>query len=1549
MPDSWLAVIWEQVVLAVLLIICFVYSFVSSFSISLHALGYGHSVGTNVLLGFSYLLDAVLVADFVMRFNMASVMTTDLHSIRKSYKWSLLFWIDLLAILPIEIFAVTQTNLHDKWHLFSFLRLNRLIKGIRIPRFFSNLENSLHFDIGKVRALKFTLYILLVTHISSCIWFLDNCYGETCTPTSWAQHIGRENLVAGVSDYIAALYWAAATMSSTGYGDIHAHDSDTQLICIAVMLAGLLLYGYCLSSIAATIANSAAPKVEFFAKMKAVHQFMEEQNLSKSLMERTDTYLSILWRVHRGEAIPGVKSLIGDMPLILQQDVTYEQAKDALEKVPIFMETDANFMRQLSSKVISYIFSPGDCIIYAGDMGREMYCIRRGLVDVVGDDNITVVGTLGPGAYFGEVGLIFGDNRLSTVKAKTFCEILMLTKPDLDDVLINFPIVARQICEAGANNEYLKDVRKAAFESTRAAIRRLSVKCAAEQSKKSLSFLQRSRTSQKSESSKKSKKNKKKKKGGSVLPDMSPVQISGMSLAKDLKEDFDKPYRDLHPVLRMFSFLLMRRAILPDNSYFRLWQGVSLVVAGILPFTISFQATFLHTSTPLWILNYSFDIVCLVDMYIRFHLAFYNKNNVLVTHPLFTARHYLRTNFALDLLCSFPTEFIVLAIWPEDLGVLYILALSRLNRCLYIYKLQQFFQYMSESIGKNTNLIGQLKFAIYMTTFTHGIACGWFLIACNGVKKGRHLCADTSWAELDGRDLGNEEVPYQYLTCLYWAAATSASVGYGDIHAHDIPEMGYALFCMVFGIVFYGFIIARVAAGLANADAQRARYQERLDAIKNFLKEQDISDNLTSRIVSYYEYLWHRNKGVDASSLFEGLPLSLQGDITLSLYKDLIETVPLFQGTEIGFLKMLSMKIKPVYFLSKEYVVRKGDMGQEMYFVHRGLVEVVSEHAEPIVFDVMGEGRFFGEISVVFSCPRTASVRAQTNSDLFVLTKNDLDEVLTHYPQISKKIRETAEERQRMVAERAKAFAKKKEEDQKREEENKLKEKEEGNAPDKEVLEIEEPPEPSPTFRQRLVATLIAFKTRFADLFIHFVILPDSKLRFIKYINCLFVFATTLTITYMVAFQDHPWYLIAFNYLCEFSFYVEIYFNFHMAYRNNIGELICEGKKLVMHYAKGKLPLDLIASFPVDIFALAAPEDMRLFVLSYLRLLHLLRLVRMQQFFSEWGQRLNIDVLKVRLSKFFFQLIIVIHVFACAWFYSACPLNKCSERDTWISQQEMIAAPGLARYCTAAYWVVATMTSTGYGDIHADNTFEMALASFVMVFGKLLFGFILGNIASTLANAEIRRVKYEEKLGAIQAHMSDQNIPKALQNRVMNFYDFIWDKNKGIDHGTLFYDMPVCMNGELCLEMVKDIIYAVPLFEGTELAFVRLLCTKVKPAHFHASEYIVRKGDIGQEMFIIRKGLVEIVTDDDPPEVIETLDQGHFYGDICLVYSRPHKVSARAVSHVDMLVLTKESLDSVLVHYGEIAAHVKEVAEKLYPSPPKTTQSSILSKAQIPS
>ena len=42
----------------------------------------------------------------------------------------------------------------------------------------------------------------------------------------------------------------------------------------------------------------------------------------------------------------------------------------------------------------------------------------------------------------------------------------------------------------------------------------------------------------------------------------------------------------------------------------------------------------------------------------------------------------------------------------------------------------------------------------------------------------------------------------------------------------------------------------------------------------------------------------------------------------------------MFQNTEIGFTKLLALSIKPVLFLNKEYIVRKGDIGSEVRCVN---------------------------------------------------------------------------------------------------------------------------------------------------------------------------------------------------------------------------------------------------------------------------------------------------------------------------------------------------------------------------------------------------------------------------------------------------------------------------------------------------------------------------------------------------------------------------------------------------------------------------------------
>ena len=71
---------------------------------------------------------------------------------------------------------------------------------------------------------------------------------------------------------------------------------------------------------------------------------------------------------------------------------------------------------------------------------------------------------------------------------------------------------------------------------------------------------------------------------------------------------------------------------------------------------------------------------------------------------------------------------------------------------------------------------------------------------------------------------------------LYWATATTTTVGYGDISAHTDPERAYATFVMMIGVLSYGYIIASVAASLASAGSARAQYQDKLKAIKDYLK-----------------------------------------------------------------------------------------------------------------------------------------------------------------------------------------------------------------------------------------------------------------------------------------------------------------------------------------------------------------------------------------------------------------------------------------------------------------------------------------------------------------------------------------------------------------------------------------------------------------------------------------------------------------------------------------------------------------------------------------
>ena len=91
-----------------------------------------------------------------------------------------------------------------------------------------------------------------------------------------------------------------------------------------------------------------------------------------------------------------------------------------------------------------------------------------------------------------------------------------------------------------------------------------------------------------------------------------------------------------------------------------------------------------------------------------------------------------------------------------------------------------------------------------------------------------------SWALSEGLDLRYLSWIDQYVISVYWSFQTACSVGYGDIHAHLLMEKVLALFCMIGGVVFFGYIIASVTASLSNADSARALYKSKVCLIFYF-------------------------------------------------------------------------------------------------------------------------------------------------------------------------------------------------------------------------------------------------------------------------------------------------------------------------------------------------------------------------------------------------------------------------------------------------------------------------------------------------------------------------------------------------------------------------------------------------------------------------------------------------------------------------------------------------------------------------------------------
>ena len=147
---------------------------------------------------------------------------------------------------------------------------------------------------------------------------------------------------------------------------------------------------------------------------------------SKDPLQTTVEFLS--------ETIRGTEAPAHDIEI----EQRFARLKEVISEIPFFAPLQDSEREQLAEAATMHVFSQGELIIREGESGRSIYVILDGRVKVFTKDqsgNDLGLATLGVGQFFGEMSLVSGKPRSSSVVALASSVLVELSSASMIKVI----------------------------------------------------------------------------------------------------------------------------------------------------------------------------------------------------------------------------------------------------------------------------------------------------------------------------------------------------------------------------------------------------------------------------------------------------------------------------------------------------------------------------------------------------------------------------------------------------------------------------------------------------------------------------------------------------------------------------------------------------------------------------------------------------------------------------------------------------------------------------------------------------------------------------------------------------------------------------------------------------------------------------------------------------------------------------------------------------------------------------------------------------------
>jgi CRP/FNR family transcriptional regulator, cyclic AMP receptor protein len=139
----------------------------------------------------------------------------------------------------------------------------------------------------------------------------------------------------------------------------------------------------------------------------------------------------------------------------------------------------------------------------------------------------------------------------------------------------------------------------------------------------------------------------------------------------------------------------------------------------------------------------------------------------------------------------------------------------------------------------------------------------------------------------------------------------------------------------------------------------------------------------------------------------------------------MLDDIPLFSDLDKAELALLSGKAVARCYPRNAIILNEGEHSDSLYIIRSGRVKVFlgNDAGREVILNVQGPGEYFGELALIDSGPRSASVISQEKCRLSIISKADFEEFLQQHPAATVKIMRGLVKRLRALTENVRSLA----------------------------------------------------------------------------------------------------------------------------------------------------------------------------------------------------------------------------------------------------------------------------------------------------------------------------------------------------------------------------------------------------------------------------------------------------------------------------------------------------------------------------------------------